>query len=315
MIPLSTLPRLALLGLGLCLASCAHKGGAAPLYPSDAERLYDGVAYWRAAPVADRPQIIHVLAIDLTRPGTKLMATPGDKSAGLEYRAQTVSSFVAKHKLQAGINGGYFLPFKGGSPGGDDYIPKAGDGANVSGAAWGAGQQASPIETDPTDKLNYDRRVVAIVCINNGKQVKIVDGQQCPESTEDAISAGPWLLKGGAPVATDPAAPPSIGDRTVGGPRTAIGTSRDGRKVWLVVVDGRQLGVSEGASTGELKKIFTLLGAHDALNLDGGGSSTMVAMTADGRPKVMNSPIHTGVPGRERPSANHLGVYAKPVRK
>ena len=307
--------RAVLLGLGLCSAGCAHTGNVKLNVPANAERLYEGVTYWRAAPVADRPQIIHVMAIDLTRPGTKLMAMPGAPNGGLEYRAQTVSAFVAQHKLQGGVNGGYFLPFKGGSPGGDDYIPKAGDGVNVSGAAWGGGRQASPVETDPADPLNYDRRVVAIVCIDDGTRVKILDGQVCRQGTEDAISAGPWLLKSGVEAPSDPGAPPSIGDRTVGGPRTAIGVSRDGRRAWLVVVDGRQVGVSEGASIRELKQIFASLGAYDALNLDGGGSATMVATGPDGRPKVLNSPIHTGVPGRERPGANHLGVFAKPLRK
>jgi hypothetical protein len=51
------------------------------------------------------------------------------------------------------------------------------------------------------------------------------------------------------------------------------------------------------------------LGAVDAINLDGGGSATLV-VADHGRPRVLNSPIHTGVPGRERPSANHLGVGA-----
>jgi len=50
------------------------------------------------------------------------------------------------------------------------------------------------------------------------------------------------------------------------------------------------------------------LGASDAINLDGGGSSTMVVAGEDGTPQVINRPIHTGVPGRERPVANHLAV-------
>jgi hypothetical protein len=33
----------------------------------------------------------------------------------------------------------------------------------------------------------------------------------------------------------------------------------------------------------------------------------------DGKAKVLNSPIHTRVPMRQRPVANHLGVYALPI--
>jgi hypothetical protein len=305
------------LAIGLILsvaAGCAHVGLPTSQVPSTATPLFQGVSYWRAPAVVDRPQIIHVLAVDLKKAGTRLMATPGDRSGGLEYRAQTVSAFLAQQNLKAAINGGYFLPFKGGSPGGEDYYPKAGDGANVSGAAWGGGKQASPVETDPTDTLNYDARVVGIVCIDDGVKVAILDGQVCPIGVEDALSAGPRLLKDGKPSLSDAKTPPAAGDRTPGAPRTSIGVSKDGRFVWLVVVDGRQAGVSEGASIEELKTLFLSLGAYDALNLDGGGSSTMV-VAGPQAPRVLSSPIHTGVPGRERPSANHLGVFAKALPK
>jgi hypothetical protein len=66
----------------------------------------------------------------------------------------------------------------------------------------------------------------------------------------------------------------------------------------------------------ELNVLFERLGASDALNLDGGGSSAMVAVSG-GLPRLLSVPIHTGVPGRERPSANHLGVQvsARSVRR
>jgi exopolysaccharide biosynthesis protein len=45
------------------------------------------------------------------------------------------------------------------------------------------------------------------------------------------------------------------------------------------------------------------------MSLDGGGSSTMVIEGDDGEPKILNSPIDQYIPGRERPVANHLGIY------
>jgi hypothetical protein len=302
--------RAAVLAGLVVLAGCA----STPATPPGATAPFDGVTYRLAPPLADRPMRVHVLEVNLRRPGTRLMITPPDRSGGLEYRAQTVSTFLKAHGLQAAINGGYFLPFKGGSPGGDDFVPQAGDGANVSGASWGMGREASPVELDLADELNYDRRVTVILCIDDGVRVSIRDGQVCPGGTEDSLSAGPRLLRAGIAEPADPNRPPPSGDRTAGGPRTAVGVSKDGRRVWLVVVDGRQPGFSEGASTPELKTLFLALGAHDAMNFDGGGSSTMVVAGPEG-PKVVSSPIHTGVPGRERPSANHLGVFARPLRQ
>jgi hypothetical protein len=58
-------------------------------------------------------------------------------------------------------------------------------------------------------------------------------------------------------------------------PRTMIGTSRGG-VIWLVTVDGRNPDVSVGMTFGELQKLAAGLSLENALNLDGGGSTTMV---------------------------------------
>jgi hypothetical protein len=57
-------------------------------------------------------------------------------------------------------------------------------------------------------------------------------------------------------------------------PRTAIGLSADKRKVFIVVADGRS-SASVGMTCDELIDLFVELGAHDAMGLDGGGSSTL----------------------------------------
>ena len=56
-------------------------------------------------------------------------------------------------------------------------------------------------------------------------------------------------------------------------PRTAIGTN--GEKVFLVTVDGRNRKNSEGVTINELGSLLRWMGANEALNLDGGGSTTM----------------------------------------
>ncbi len=71
-------------------------------------------------------------------------------------------------------------------------------------------------------------------------------------------------------------------------PRTSVGYDKDGR-LYLLVVDGRQPSVSNGASLTDLAIIMLQLGATDALNLDGGGSSTFILENGNGF-KAMNSP-------------------------
>jgi len=61
-------------------------------------------------------------------------------------------------------------------------------------------------------------------------------------------------------------------------PRTAVGYDSTGRRLWLVVADGRREGLAEGMSLPELAGLLSALGVTEALNLDGGGSSVMVAL-------------------------------------
>ncbi|MCS7018970.1 MAG: phosphodiester glycosidase family protein [Cytophagales bacterium] len=85
-------------------------------------------------------------------------------------------------------------------------------------------------------------------------------------------------------------------------PRTAVGLDRKGRLL-LLVVDGRQSGYSEGVTFSELAAIFLGLKANYAINLDGGGSSTMVV-----KGKVINRPSDKN---GERKVASILAVIRK----
>lgn len=113
-----------------------------------------------------------------------------------------------------------------------------------------------------------------------------------------AVGAGPTLVKNGQIylTTTQEEFPPDI---AVGrAPRTALGLRQDGGAI-LAVVDGRRAG-SIGMSLPELAALMRELGAVDAMNLDGGGSSDMVI---EGR--VVNSPAD----GRERKVGTALGVF------
>ena len=83
-------------------------------------------------------------------------------------------------------------------------------------------------------------------------------------------------------------------------PRTAIGFNQEGIKLYLFVVDGRQEGHSRGMSLSELANFMLEWGVYEGLNLDGGGSTTMIV-----KDRIVNSPSDsTG----ERPVANTLMI-------
>ena len=76
-------------------------------------------------------------------------------------------------------------------------------------------------------------------------------------------------------------------------PRTAVGISADRKKVYLLVVDGRRPGYSVGVNYDKLATILIALGADEAINLDGGGSSTFL---------IKNPGADKGFETRNRPT-------------
>jgi hypothetical protein len=92
---------------------------------------------------------------------------------------------------------------------------------------------------------------------------------------DDVVGGAGLLVKDGR--AIDDWSIEQTGDslRTVRHPRTMIGADAGGR-LWLVTIDGRQPGYSVGVTMPELRQLAQALGLTQALNLDGGGSTTMV---------------------------------------
>ncbi|MFC5647701.1 phosphodiester glycosidase family protein [Paenibacillus solisilvae] len=111
---------------------------------------------------------------------------------------------------------------------------------------------------------------------------------------------------GGFPILRDGQPLNSLDDTTLA-PRTSAGVSEDGRHVYLAVLDGRAA-ASVGMSVSELAQLMWSFGAHDAVNLDGGGSSTLAALQpGEQKVTVKNTPSD----GSERSVANGIGVFVR----
>ena len=131
------------------------------------------------------------------------------------------------------------------------------------------------------------------------------EGQTLPLENCCYVTAGPALLVDGKAI-TD-YAEEGFGERYeryIHGrhPRTAVGFPADGKGLILVVVDGRQPGLSSGVTLPELTDLMQSQGAHEAYNLDGGGSSTMVVGG-----ETLNSPSD----GRERLCSDALLLFPR----
>jgi len=117
----------------------------------------------------------------------------------------------------------------------------------------------------------------------------------------EAVSGGPYLIKNGQIYIDEKKQNFKFAKKDTYAPRSAIGVGKDG-KLYLVAVDGRQNGYSVGVTLEQLAELLKKLDLKDAINLDGGGSTTLVA---DG--KILNklSDRH------ERKISNGLLIFYK----
>jgi hypothetical protein len=254
------------------------------------KELFQGVKYLRLPGKSLRMFVAHLLFIDLRATNLSFFVTPADLDTLPSMRASTVTQFLERHQLQVAINANFFHPFHSNNPW--DFYPRTGDIVQVLGIAASEGRQ-------------YSTQVWAgaTAYISKSNRVQIGGGS---DNFWNAVAGDQWLVRDGMNV--------GVSDTFGRYPRAAIGVNRTGDKSILAVVDGKQPGYSEGLTLPEFAELLLAHGAHNALNLDGGGSVTMVAADVKGRPVTLNSPIHTRIPGRQRPIANHLGITAEALK-
>ncbi|MFH1810237.1 MAG: phosphodiester glycosidase family protein [Pseudomonadota bacterium] len=210
------------------------------------------------------PWRIHALKIDLCARGVRLQAT--DES---QHR-RTTSSFANLVGAEAAINGDFFSY--------TDYFPT--DLAVGNGHVWKPDRSGS----------------LELVFGDDTALVNLSTLSSVPSWVQQAVGGRPILVQdGGVPASFNRS------DCSQRHPRTAAGFSRDRQTLFLAVVDGRT-SASIGMTCAELGTLMKGLGAWTAINLDGGGSTTMWLRGSG----VVNHPSD----GSERVVGNHLAVHA-----
>ena len=253
--------------LGLVAATLVLLAGRA--HGDVTKPVFDGVTMITRTTSAPS-NVIHILEIDMTTPGVSLGSTTSSA------REQRTSSFATAAGAAAAINGDLF-----------SYATYATSGLAAGGHAKWADT------SDDTSSAN--------IAFSDGPRVEIHNAAET--LTFDAawmkgvVSGHPQLVKAGVKLATNPSSPAC----PTRNPRTAVGLSQDGKTVFMVVVDGRTT-ASVGMTCTELATLMLGLGAYQAINLDGGGSTTMYLKGTG----VVNHPSD----GTERIVGNHLAVYA-----
>ena len=235
------------------------------------------------------PETIHIITADLEQEGLHMHVARPDNSLEIpagEWPRQTLSAMAAAldsddDKVVAMVNSSFWHT--------STFTPR-GPVHSAGNVLWS--------EFQPTTKqgLSYVGYTTAgVMRIGDSEEYSVTS----PGVFTDLTGSGLILVRKGKAQSdfTDV-------DRE---PRTAIGYTQD-NYLYLMVVDGRNPGISEGVTMEDMAAIFVSLGCYAAVNVDGGGSSQMLVRTPGTDSfKIHNSPSD----GAERPVIDAWAVMVK----
>lgn len=262
---------------------------------------------------------VRLLEGTTTSPTTRFYALYADLCADYVHVAatarpssrRTASAWGSATGVQAAVNGDFYrtdtsTPVVYGQAAGSGSLwPEAqtGEGSSYTGDWYHRRYGWIAFGPDWVD-FTHTREVKRAGGVTEGFSPTRATGE-VPVGTVSLVSGFPELVTEGRRVTcaspTDPSCFPDRSDMRARHPRTAMGLTSDRRTFLLVVVDGRSTS-SAGMYGTELASLMDQLGAWQAFNLDGGGSSQMWVA---GRGTI-NSPSD----GSARSVANHWGIFA-----
>jgi Phosphodiester glycosidase len=279
-----------------------------------------GITLITRTETSPRTENMHIAEIDLTAPGIGFELTP--PGGTLETVRQTTLGFLNQEHAQLAINSHFFLPFPSSDPNAM-LIGLATSNGNTYSSFEAPVQSYALVTNSPG--LNIDPSNHASIVHDDTSQP---DGKHVLENVTlwTTVSGSAQIITNGLksiPTYIDATHPD--GQLTPPGPanysnsnswyslvnaRTVIGLSQDGRTLFLFTVDAA--GGSRGMTVGEIADLLIQdYGVYNALNLDGGGSTTM----------AMQNPT-TGIGGiinvssdnpNGRAEGSNLAIFATPV--
>ena len=235
------------------------------------------------------PWAVHVLRLELERCDLGLRVLPAGEAGLYEAGLATVTELVgeAGGGVLAAVNGDFFTP---------EGRPL---GPEVAGGQILWSRERPALEWTP----GRAPWIGTVVREASGLSAGIWVSRTQPGRTQ-VIGGFPELLDAGHPVMNDN--PDSDqGFTSLRHPRTGVAYDPEARRLWVVVVDGRQGSYSSGMTLAEMTATLSATGAAEALNLDGGGSSVMVV-----HGRMMSRPSDDD---GERAVRNALAVVSDPT--
>ena len=241
---------------------------------------------------------IHVVKINLTDPRVSVHVARGgpdpDGDGPWLTTLMPTSEIAEREKYDVAINGDFF---------------EAQSTTDVEGRNTGyvRGKAAAPVGMAMTDGVLWhrDQKPRPYLEITSSNVARLENGgmsEPIDAAAREMVGGSQIIVRNGKSVVFTKAF------ATARHPRTTVGIDASGTQLTLLVVDGRQPELSIGMTLGELSEELVRLGCVTAINLDGGGSTTLVYRNPESkRLEVMNSPSDT----KERAVADVLGVTVR----
>jgi exopolysaccharide biosynthesis protein len=263
---------------------------------STVQRPWKGVVYSfekRANPAEE----VHSVVIDLNKVRVRTVPAGPDPDGPGKWQTTLMptSKIAERERFDIAVNGDFFA------------IPRGKD-AEAAVTLFANGVPALATGPAMTDGKVWSTSDKARQCLvsDSKNRVQLVDAAVPPPKAVQVICGRDFLVVNGKAQFVDEGLTYKPGEFRNVNPRTAVGIDKKGKKLFLLVVDGRSE-LSKGMTYGQLAAEMVRIGAHTAINLDGGGSSTLVLRDGAGELKVMNKPSDK----KERAVANVLGLTVK----
>lgn len=244
--------------------------------------LAEGITYQEKISV-DPALRIHIAVVDLTNPHVQVKVSMGNKPADIQPPWQrtlmTVGALAERDGLDLAVNGNIFSSKDCHKILGQEYPYFIGNWAWSIGYVMSDGILASE---HPTEYF------FPAVVVDRGGHVRIESFHKPPVDAWQIVGGRNWLVKNGRNVA--PSTRNGAGPAFKPIPCTGVGLNADASKLVMVVVDGRREKYSRGMTAYELAEEMLKLGCATAIDMDGGGSSTMVLRDGSNGIKLVNDP-------------------------
>lgn len=249
---------------------------------------FPGISY-RVETRQEPPMRLFIAEVDLASKHVHVRVAPGGPDPDGPGKWQTMlmqpTLIAAREHFDLVVNGDFFKALA--------ITNAEGAKSRYRSDVWGAA--VGPAVTDGKIWSTGTTNRPCLVVSKNQK-VSIKTLARPSRNDWEVISGSTLLLKDGVVV-------PHKNQKRE--PRTVVGIDAKGKKLVILVVDGRKPGISLGMDYDELGAEMIRLGCRQALNLDGGGSSMMaVRDSKTAEMHILNTPSD----GHERAVANVLGV-------